>query len=138
MDKQTILKAFNSQFEEFLEDIEILFPDNKDIRTTKTGLGMMRRVNPKKIVSVWYRYICLKYKEEIDKENLDFFLSKDYRDDLKMDEGTSNKVLEGIDKIRGPMRELDDDNTKKCIQYFKNLNTLSEICKKLSCNFSDK
>jgi hypothetical protein len=127
MDKQTILKAFNSQFEEFLEDIEILFPDNKDIRTTKTGLGMMRRVNPKKIVSVWYRYICLKYKEEIDKENLDFFLSKDYRDDLKMDEGTSNKVLEGIDKIRGPMRELDDDNTKKCIQYFKNLNTLSEI-----------
>jgi len=127
MDKQTILKAFNSQFEEFLEDIEILFPDNKDIRTTKTGLGMMRRVNPKKIVSVWYRYICSKYKEEIDKENLDFFLSKDYRDDLKMDEGTSNKVLEGIDKIRGPMRELDDDNTKKCIQYFKNLNTLSEI-----------
>ena len=127
MDKQTILKAFNSQFEEFLEDIEILFPDNKDIRTTKTGLGMMRRVNPKKIVSVCYRYICLKYKEEIDKENLDFFLSKDYRDDLKMDEGTSNKVLEGIDKIRGPMRELDDDNTKKCIQYFKNLNTLSEI-----------
>ena len=127
MDKQTILKAFNSQFEEFLEDIEILYPDNKDIRTTKTGLGMMRRVNPKKIVSVWYRYICLKYKEEIDKENLDFFLSKDYRDDLKMDEGTSNKVLEGIDKIRGPMRELDDDNTKKCIQYFKNLNTLSEI-----------
>lgn len=127
MDKQTILKAFNSQFEEFLEDIELLFPTNKDIKTTKSGLGMMRKVNPKMIISVWYRYICLKYKEEINNENLDYFLSKDYRDDLKMDEGTVNKVLEGIDRIRGPMKELDDDNTKKCIQYFKNLNTLSEI-----------
>ena len=31
MDKTTILRAFNSQFEEFLEDVEVLFPENKDI-----------------------------------------------------------------------------------------------------------
>ena len=115
MDKTTILKAFNTQFEEFLDDIEILFPENKDIRTTKTGLMMMRKANPKMIVSVWYRYICIKYEEEIDKENLDYFLSKDYKDDLKMDEGAANKVLEGIDKIREPLRGLDADNTKKCV-----------------------
>ena len=30
MDKSTILKAFNTQFEEFLEDISILFPSNND------------------------------------------------------------------------------------------------------------
>ncbi|MDC1321469.1 hypothetical protein N8261_05850 [Flavobacteriaceae bacterium] len=127
MDKTTILKAFNTQFEEFLDDIEILFPENKDIRTTKTGLMMMRKANPKMIVSVWYRYICIKYEEEIDKENLDYFLSKDYKDDLKMDEGAANKVLEGIDKIREPLRGLDADNTKKCVQYLKNLNQLSKI-----------
>lgn len=127
MDKTTILKAFNTQFEEFLDDIEILFPENKDIRTTKTGLMMMRKANPKMIVSVWYRYICIKYEEEIDKENLDYFLSKDYKDDLKMDEGAANKVLEGIDKIREPLRGLDADNTKKCVQYLKNLDQLSKI-----------
>lgn len=127
MDKTTILKAFNGQFEEFLDDIELLFPDNKDIRTSKTGMTMMRKANPKMIVSVWYRYICLKYEDEIEKENLDYFLEKDYRDDLKMDEGAANKVLEGIDKIRGPMRQLDAENTKKCIQYLKNLNQLSKI-----------
>jgi len=127
MDKATILKAFNNQFEEFLEDVEVLFPDNRDIKTSKTGLLMLRKANPKKIVSVWYRYICLKYEDEIENENLDYFLTKDYSSDLKMDEGASNKVMEGIDKIREPLRQLEPDNRKKTLQYLKNLNQLSKI-----------
>ena len=127
MDKSTILKAFNSQLEEFLEDIEILFPENKDIRTTKTGLMMMRKANPKKMVSVWYRYICIKYEDEIEKENLEYFLTKDYSTDLKMEDGAASKVMDSIDKLRAPLRELDPENTKKCIQYLKNLNQLSKI-----------
>lgn len=127
MDKSTILKAFNNQFEEFLEDIEILFPENNDIKTSKTGLTMLRKANPKMIVSVWYRYICSKYEEEIEKENLEYFLNKDYSTDLKMDEGAANKVLDGIDKIREPLRQLDAENKKKTIQYLKNLNQLSKI-----------
>jgi hypothetical protein len=127
MDKSTILKAFNNQFEEFLEDVEVLFPNNTDIKTSKTGLTMLRKANPKMIVSVWYRYICSKYEDEIEKENLDYFLTKDYSSDLKMDEGAANKVLEGIDKIREPLRHLDVVNRKKTIQYLKNLNQLSKI-----------
>ena len=127
MDKSTILKAFNNQFEEFLEDVEVLFPNNTDIKTSKTGLTMLRKANPKMIVSVWYRYICLKYEDEIEKENLEYFLTKDYSSDLKMDEGAANKVLEGIDKIREPLRHLDAGNRKKTIQYLKNLNQLSKI-----------
>jgi hypothetical protein len=127
MDKTTILKAFNNQFEEFLEDVEVLFPENSDIKTTKTGLNMLRKANPKMIVSVWYRYICIKYENEIEKENLEYFLTKDYSNDLKMDEGAANKVLDGIDKIREPLRHLDPTNKKKTIQYLKNLNQLSKI-----------
>jgi hypothetical protein len=127
MDKTTILKAFNSQFEEFLEDIELLFPENKDIRTTKTGLMMMRKANPKKMVSVWYRHICIKYEDEIEKENLEYFLTKDYSDDLKMEDGAVDKVMAAIDKLREPLRELNPENTKKCVQYLKNMNQLSKI-----------
>ena len=127
MDKTTILKAFNNQFEEFLEDVELLFPDNRDIKTSKTGLLMLRKANPKKIVSVWYRYVCLKYEAEIENENLDYFLTKDYSSDIKMDEGATDKVMEGIDKIREPLRQLEPDNRKKTLQYLKNLNQLSKI-----------
>ena len=44
-----------------------------------------------------------------------------------MDEGATNKVLDGIDKIRAPLRNLDPTNKKKTIQYLKNLNQLSKI-----------
>tara|TARA_B110000967_G_scaffold209268_1_gene264668 strand:+ start:2061 stop:2453 length:393 start_codon:yes stop_codon:yes gene_type:complete len=127
MDKPTILKAFNNQFEEFLDDLCVLFPENNDIKTTYTGLSMLRKANPKKIVSVWYRYVCSKYEDEIEKENLEYFLKKNYTDDLKMDPGAANKVLDGIDKIREPLRHLDAENKKKAIQYLKNLNQLSKI-----------
>ena len=127
MDKTTILKAFTYQLEEFLEDIELLFPENKDIRTTKTGLMMMRKANPKKMVSVWYRYICIKYEDEIEKENMEYFLTKDYSTDLKMEDGAAGKVMDAIDKLREPLRELNPENTKKCVQYLKNMNQLSKI-----------
>ena len=127
MDKGTILKAFNNQFEEFIEDVEILFPDNNDIRTTKTALNMMRKANPKRLCDVWFRYIYTKYGDEINNGNIEYFLSKDYSNDLKMDEGSINKVLEAIDKIRNPLRDLDTENKKKCLQCLQNLNQLSQI-----------
>ena len=88
---------------------------------------MLRKANPKMIISVWYRYICQKYEAEIEAENLEYFLEKDYAEDLKMDQQAANKVLEGIDKIRTPLRQLDESNKKKSIQYLKNLNQLSKI-----------
>ena len=127
MDKSAILKGFNNQFEEFLEDIEALFPENNDIRTSKSGLTMLRKANPKMVISVWYRYICQKYEVEIEAENLEYFLEKDYAEDLKMDQQAAKKILDGIDKIRIPLRHLDESNKKKSIQYLKNLNQLSKI-----------
>mgnify|MGYP003998652827 CR=1 FL=1 len=126
MDKSAILKGFNNQFEEFVEDICILFPNNKDIKTTKTALGMMRSANPRMICDVWYRYIYLKYEKEISEGNIEYFLTKDYSDDLQNAQ-TSNKALEAIEKLRQPLRELRDENKTKCLQYLNNLNKLSKI-----------
>ena len=126
MDKSAILKGFNNQFEEFLEDVVVLFPENKDVKTTQTGLMMLRKANPKMIIGVWYRYVCEKYEEEIENENIEYFLTKDYSDDLKKNPNASN-VLESIDKIREPLRELEETNKKKTIQYLINLNKLSKI-----------
>ena len=109
------------------EDIELLFPENKDIKTSKTALGLLRKANPKKVISVWDRYICKKYYEQINNEDIDFFLSKDYSGDLKMDEQSSSKIIDGINNILDPIKQLDDVNKRKCFQYLKNLNELSKI-----------
>ena len=126
MDKSAILKGFNNQFEEFLEDVETLFPENKDIKTTKTGLLMLRRANPKMIIGVWYKYVCEKYESHIENEDIEYFLEKDYSEDLQKNPNSS-QVLQGIDKIREPLRQLDETNKKKSVQYLKNLNQLSKI-----------
>jgi|UniRef100_A0A6C0CI75 hypothetical protein len=126
MDKSAILKGFNNQFEEFLEDVETLFPENKDIKTTKTGLLMLRRANPKMIIGVWYKYVCEKYESYIEDEDIEYFLEKDYSEDLQKNPNSS-QVLQGIDKIREPLRQLDETNKKKSVQYLKNLNQLSKI-----------
>jgi len=126
MDKSAILKGFNNQFEEFLEDVVVLFPENNDVKTTQTGLMMLRKANPKMIIGVWYRYVCEKYEEEIEKENIEYFLTKDYSEDLKKNPNSS-QVLQGIDKLREPLRQLEEANKKKTIQYLKNLNQLSKI-----------
>jgi flagellar hook-associated protein FlgK len=58
---------------------------------------------------------------------MEYFLTKDYTEDLKMDAGQANQILQGINKLRTPLRELNEDNKKKCVQYLKNLNQLSKI-----------
>ena len=132
VDKSTLLKAFNGQLEEFLEDIVILFPENRDIKTSKTALVMMKQANPKMLLSVWYRYIYVKYAEQIEEENIDYFLDKDYTQDVaKLDNnsgsGSGSSVIESINKLKGPLRELNEENTMKCLQYLKNLNNLSNM-----------
>ena len=127
IDKSTLLKAFNGQFEEFLEDIVILFPDNRDIKTSKTALVMMKQANPKMLLSVWYRYIFLKYADKIEEENIEYFLNKDYTEDVAKMENSGSSVIESINKLKGPLRELDEENTAKCLQYLKNLNNLSNM-----------
>ena len=76
MDKSDILKGFNNQFEEFLDDVEILFPSNGEIKKTKTALLMLRKANPKMVINTWYRYVCEKYESEINNENIEYFLEK--------------------------------------------------------------
>lgn len=127
IDKSTLLKAFNSQFEEFLDDIVILFPNNRDIKTSKTALVMMKQANPKMLLSVWYRYIYIKYADKIEEENIDYFLDKDYTEDVAKMENSGSSVIESINKLKGPLKELDEENTAKCLQYLKNLNNLSNM-----------
>lgn len=129
VDKSTLLKAFNGQIEEFLEDIVILFPENRDIKTSKTAIVMMKQANPKMLLSVWYRYIYMKYAEKIEEENIDYFLNKDYTEDVaKLEKNSSgSSIIESINKLKGPLKELDEENTSKCIQYLKNLNNLSNM-----------
>jgi hypothetical protein len=124
--KSASLKAFNTHFDEFVEDIINVFPDNTDIRSAKNLVLMSRKANVTLIVKVWHSYIYSQYKKEIDSGDLDFFINKDYGKDFT---GVSNAsdIMKSIDSLRAPIKDMSDANKEHSLKYIQNLCKLSEL-----------
>jgi hypothetical protein len=77
-DKSLIQKGFNNQFEEFVNDVSTLFPENKDVKSAKTALGLLRKGNPKMLIALWYQFICVKYEDQINDGNFGEIVTLNY------------------------------------------------------------
>jgi hypothetical protein len=122
-----ILTAFNDHFIEFVSDIQNVFPDDSDILTTKTMLMTIRRANPKMIVKIWNSFIVSKYKDEIEAGNIDFFINKDYSQDVS-NASNSDKIMEAIDRLRDPIKKMSLEDQAKTMKYIQNLTKLAQLC----------
>jgi len=121
-----ILKAFNDHFEEFVNDIYRVFPDDTDILTAKNSFLAARKANPKLIVKIWKLYVVSKYREEIESGNLDFFVNKDYKNDVSI-LPYSDKITESIDRLRDPVKKMNQENQAKTLKYIQNFTKLSDL-----------
>lgn len=126
MSASNILSAFNDHFVEFVSDIQSIFPKDTDILTAKNSLLMIRRANPKMIIKIWNTYIVGKYRSEIESGNLDFFLNKDYSQDTANTDN-QGKIMESIDRLRNPIRQMGEENQAKTMKYIQNLTKLAAI-----------
>jgi hypothetical protein len=122
-----ILTAFNDHFMEFINDVQAVFPDDPDILTAKNGLTAVRKANPKLIVKIWKSFIADKYKKEIETGNIDFFINKDYSNDLSGSQN-SDKIMESINRLRTPIKNMNEKDMAKTVKYIQNLTKLSELC----------
>ena len=123
-DKSTILKAFNTLFFDFLDDIIGIVENNEDIRSAKTTFEMFRKGNPTIIIKVWHSYVYVPYAEVINAGNLEFFINKDYSEDLSV-LSNSGDLIKTIDKIRDPIRNMSDTNKTHSLAYIQKLSLLS-------------
>jgi hypothetical protein len=122
----TILTAFNDHFMEFLDDIIRVFPDDSDILASKNSAALIRKANPRLIIQIWNSYVVGKYKDKIDAGNIDFFINKDYSDDL-VHADNSKKIVEVIDRLRNPIKMMTTEDQAKTMKYIQNLTKLSTI-----------
>ena len=122
-----ILSAFNDHFVEFVTDVQSVFPEDHDILVAKNSLLAIRKANPKMIVKIWNAYIVGKYKPEIESGNLEFFMNKDYSQDVS---GASNsdKIMESINRLREPIKHMTPESQAKTMKYIQNLTKLSAMC----------
>ncbi len=121
-----ILTAFNDHFSEFINDVHLVFPEDADILSAKNALTAIRKANPKMIVKIWSTFIVGKYKGEIESGNLDFFINKDYSQDVS-NAANSDKIMESIDRLRAPIKNMTIENQAKVMKYIQNLTKLAEL-----------
>jgi len=122
-----ILTAFNDHFLEFLNDVQSVFPEDADILTAKNALLAIRKANPKMIVKIWRTFIAEKYRDKIAVGDIGFFLDKDYANDVANSQN-SDKIMESINRLREPIRNMGPENQSKVMKYIQNLTKLSELC----------
>jgi hypothetical protein len=126
MSSANILTAFNDHFAEFVSDIYRVFPEDKDVLVAKNALFAIRKANPKMIIKLWNDFVVGKYKEEIEKGDIGFFVNKDYSTDLA-DAHNSSKITQAIDRLRAPIKQMSSDEQTKAMKYIQNLTKLADI-----------
>ena len=87
---------------------------------------MSIKINPKTVINGWKECVNDLYKDQILKGDLEYFINKDYNEDL---EGSDNKgkILKTIDSFRDKIRNMGDDNKKKSMKYIQNLTKLCNM-----------
>ena len=128
MDKQQLLNAFNDHFLQFVTDVQTVFPDNIDIATIHTSFTKLRKANPRLLVMAFKEHVSGTYREEIQKGDIAFFIENDYKSFLS-DKGINapNVILEKIDCLRAPVRQMNGEDQAKVIKYLQNLMKLSDM-----------
>lgn len=122
----TLLTAFNDHFMDFVNDIINVFPQDADLASAKNSFILIRKANPKMIIKIWQKFVVEKYSDVIDNNDISFFINKDYSSDLTNAEN-SDKIMEAINRLRGPVQMMTPEDQKKVMKYIQNLKKLSVL-----------
>tara|TARA_Y100000389_G_scaffold205142_1_gene264012 strand:+ start:6089 stop:6478 length:390 start_codon:yes stop_codon:yes gene_type:complete len=126
MDKSSILKAFNEHFLEFVNDLQRVFPNNTNIMTGKNAIMSMRKINPRLVIVGFNDAVVKSYKKEIEEGDIEFFITKDYKQDLHNVE-SSSEISSIIDTFRDPVKNMSNEEQEKVIKYMQNLLKLTKM-----------
>jgi hypothetical protein len=122
----SIVKLFNDHLTDFVDDVCLLFPEDVELLSAKNSLLAIKKVNPKIVVKMWQTHIGERYKEHIAAGNFEFFIEKDYVDDVS-DSCYSDKIINAINRLREPIRLMNADNREKTMLYIQNLTNIAAM-----------
>jgi hypothetical protein len=123
---QTLQKAFNDHFDELMDDIVNLFPDDMEIRSSRNTIKMLRKANPKLLIQIWNTYVSSKYATHIEKGDITFFIDNDYTEDVGNMENSS-QIMTAIDRLRNPIKAMSEDSQSKTMKYIQNLKKIGDM-----------
>lgn len=126
MSKSDFLTAFNNQLTELIEELIKVISDNQELKTAHASILSLRKMNPKIIIPIWKVYVLDNYEQQIEKGDIEYFLEKDYKEDVK-NQGNASEILYKIEVIKNNIKNLDDSNRSKTVLYIQNLTKLCKL-----------
>ena len=126
MSNALILSTFNLQLTECLEDISKIYNTDKRFVKCKLYVDGIKKANPSLLIKSWKKFIADKYDKQIEEGDFEYFLEKDYSEDLSSVEINST-VESTITDVRSVIRDMSPDNKSKSLKYVQNLTKLSKL-----------
>ena len=122
-----VLKSFIKQLDEWFKYITSTYKP-KDARFVKCKVFFegIKMANPKLLIMVWKNNITMPYKDLIYTGDIEYFLNKDYNEDLSDDYKTET-IDTAIQDLRITIREMEPIYIIESVKYIQNLCKLSEL-----------
>lgn len=120
----SILKAFNNHFKEFIQDMISVFPHDTELKTSNVFLEGLIKMKPRSVLNVWKEKINDVYQEEIKEGDYDFFIEKNYDEDVG---DSGNKLTSSIKKMQKKISNMTKGNKIKAMKYVQNLTKLCNL-----------
>lgn len=120
-----VVKIFNEIFFNFVNLISKTFPNDLEITIAKNKLYAIKKINPKLFIKIWKKHITDKYRDSIEEGNIDYFIKKNYSDDLNK-VNNSERVMKSINRLREPIKKMDKSRQDMAMLFIQDLSKISE------------
>jgi hypothetical protein len=123
--KNVYYELFNEKLDELFKDLIISFPDITEFKRFKSGLTLLRNVDPKSPQAIFNNYVITKFKEAILSKDDSFFLDND---DFGIVSARKDYWIEFINQLKLLWKTIDNDNKDVIWKYLHVLYVLSDKC----------
>lgn len=125
MSKQDFYNLFNEKMLEFAKDLCTVFPDIAEFKRFRSGVLMLKNVEPKTLENIFRTYVLTKYKNQLLTKDESFFLQHTEFDIYSQ---RTDYWLELITQLKTMWVTLNDENRETIWKYFHIMIVLSEKC----------
>ena len=121
------LSRFNTQIKNLNNDLINLYPEYEHLEDFQTKFDLLIKCNPR-LSHKYFVETVYPYKDKILSKDADFFIKKDYEDDVSKIDMNNSWTLDRVLDMKKIWTTLSDDNKDIVWMYFKVLIKLSELC----------
>tara|TARA_B100001123_G_C15283520_1_gene1014806 strand:+ start:890 stop:1264 length:375 start_codon:yes stop_codon:yes gene_type:complete len=118
------LTKFNLTLENLINDLILVFPDYKNLLIFKEKFILLKGSNPR-IIMTYFKNTVFQYKEQINNKDNNFFLEKDYDEDVYIE--NEQWALDEVLNLKVLWKKLTEENKETVWSYFQILIKLCEL-----------